>query len=146
MIIQNQFTVDAPLDRVWPLLNDIPNVATCIPNAAVTEVVDDSTYKAQVGVKVGPVSVSYKATIVVVERDDASHRAVMKLSGDEIKGRGGVKATVSSQAQQLDGKTRVSIQTDAQISGVVASIGGRLIEGVARKTVDEFAQNLQRKL
>jgi uncharacterized protein len=144
--IENEFTVDAPIEQVWPLLNDIPNVATCIPNASVTEIVDDATYKAQVGVKAGPVSVSYKATIIVVERDDTDHRAVMKISGDDVKGRGGVKATVSSEAHQLDGKTRVTIRTDAQISGVIASIGGRMIEGIARKTVADFASNLQQKL
>lgn len=145
MKISNEFIIDAPIDQVWPLLNDIPRVVTCIPNVSITDAEND-TYKAQVGVKVGPVSVSYRTTIVVVERDDAAHHAVMSLSGDEAKGRGGVKATVSSVAEQRDGKTHVSMTTDAQISGVIASVGGRLIEGVAKKTVADFAANLQQML
>ena len=142
MIIDDGFDVDAPLERVWALLEDVPRVATCIPNAEITEVVDDKTYRAKVSVKVGPVSVSYRATIYVESFDDATHTATLRVQGDESRGRGGVKANIVSRATQQDGRTHVDLHTDAQISGIVATVGGRLIEGVARKTVAEFARNL----
>jgi carbon monoxide dehydrogenase subunit G len=140
--IDDSFTVDAPVERVWALLTDIPKVATCIPNAEITEVVDEKTYRAKVSVKVGPVSVGYNATIYVEQFDESTHTAAFRIQGDELRGRGGVKATVSSQAVAEDGKTRVLLHTDAQISGIVASVGGRLIESVAKKTIREFAANL----
>ena len=34
------------------------------------------------------------------------------------------------------------LHTDARISGMIATVGGRLIEGVAKKTVAQFATNL----
>ncbi|HEX3464616.1 MAG TPA: SRPBCC family protein [Candidatus Elarobacter sp.] len=142
MIIQDSFEVDAPVERVWPLLKDVPRVATCIPNAEITEVVDERTYRAKVAVKIGPVSVSYRATIVVESFDDAAHAATLRIKGDEMRGRGGVTATVVSTATARDGKTHVDLRTDAQISGIVATVGGRLIEGVAQKTVAQFAENL----
>ena len=146
MIIEDSFDVAAPLARVWPLLTDIPKVATCIPRAEVTEVVDDRTYRAKVSVKVGPVEVSYRALIEVVSLDDAAHAATIKIKGDELRGRGGVSATVVSTARDHAGKTHVDLHTDAQISGIVATIGGRLIEGVAQKTVAAFAANLAKLL
>ena len=142
MIIEDAFEVDAPVERVWPLLKDVPRVATCIPNAEITEVVDERTYRAKVAVKVGPVSVSYRATIVVESLDDAAHAATLRVKGDETRGRGGVSATVVSTATARDGKTHVDLRTDAQISGIIATVGGRLIEGVAQKTVAQFAENL----
>lgn len=142
MIIEDSFEVEAPVERVWPLLKDVPRVATCIPNAEITEVVDERTYRAKVAVKVGPVSVSYRATIVVESLDDAAHAATLKVKGDETRGRGGVTATVVSTATARDGKTHVALRTDAQISGIIATVGGRLIEGVAQKTVAQFAENL----
>ena len=45
MRIENTVEVDAPLDRVWALVNDIPRVAPCMPGAALTGVVDDTTYE-----------------------------------------------------------------------------------------------------
>lgn len=142
MIIDDGFDVAAPVDRVWPVLKDVPRVATCIPNAEITEVVDEKTYRAKVSVKVGPVSVSYRATILVESFDDATHTATLRIEGEELRGRGGVKASVVSRATATNGSTHVDLRTDAQISGIVATIGGRLIEGVAKKTVAEFAANL----
>jgi carbon monoxide dehydrogenase subunit G len=144
VIIDDAFEIDAPVERVWALLKDIPRVATCIPNAEITEVVDDTTYRAKISVKVGPVSVSYRATIVVEGFDDAEHVARFRVKGDELRGRGGVTANVVSTASARDGKTHVDLHTDAQISGIVATVGGRLIEGVAQKTVAQFAVNLAR--
>ncbi len=142
MKIDDAFTVAAPLERVWLVLKDIPRVATCIPNAAITEVVDERTYRAKVSVKVGPVAVAYKATIAVESMDDAAHRAAMRVVGDELRGRGGVRAVMTMAAQADGDGTRITISTDTQLSGIVASVGGRMIEGVARKTLAQFAQNL----
>ena len=142
MIIDDGFDVDAPVERVWALLKDVPRVATCIPNAEITEVVDERTYKAKVSVKVGPVAVSYGATILVESLDDVTHTASLRVQGNESRGRGGVKASVVSRAIAQGGKTHVELHTDAQVSGIVATVGGRLIEGVAKKTVAEFAANL----
>jgi carbon monoxide dehydrogenase subunit G len=146
MIIDDSFEVNAPPERVWPILCDVPRVATCIPNAQITEVVDDKTYKAKVSVKVGPVAVSYGATIIVESLDEATHTATLQVQGNEMRGRGGVKAAVVSRVVERDGKTHVDLHTDAQISGIIASVGGRLIEGVAKKTVAEFAANLAKLL
>ncbi len=142
MTIDDAFEVDAPVSRVWPVLMDVPKVATCIPDAEITEVIDPRNYRAKVSIKVGPVSVSYTATIVVESLDDATHTATLNIKGDESKGRGGVQAKIVSQAAEHGGKTRVTLHTEAQISGIIASVGGRLIEGVAKKTVAQFADNL----
>ena len=146
MIIDDGFDANAPLERVWALLKDIPTVARCIPNAEITEVVDEKTYRAKVSLKVGPVSVSYRTTIVVGGFDDATHTVSFTIRGDELRGRGGVNATIVSKASAVNGKTHVDLHTDAQISGIVATVGGRLIEGVAKKTVAEFAANLTKLL
>ena len=129
MIIEDGFDIDAPVERVWALLNDIPKVATCIPRGEITEVVDDKTYRGKVSVKVGPVEVSYRAVITVESIDDAAHTAKFHIKGDEARGRGGVTADVVSTAAAANGKTHVALHTDVQISGIVATVGGRLSEG-----------------
>ena len=142
MKLTDAFDVSAPPESVWGLLKDVPRVAPCIPNAKLTEVVDATTYKATVGVKVGPVSVSYKTTITVVEMDDAAHRAVLKVAGNEAQGRGGVSATVTAVVTPAGDGSHVTLDTDANVSGIIATVGGRLIEGVAKKTTGEFARNI----
>jgi len=143
MVIEDAFDVAAPIERTWPVLMDVPRVAGCIPGAQITEVIDPKTYRAQVSIKVGPVSVGYKTTITIESIDDATHTATLNVQGDEVKGRGGIRAKVVSHAESgADGSTHVTLYTDAQISGPIVSVGGRLIESVARKTVAAFAKNL----
>ena len=57
MRIENTLEVDAPLDRVWALVNDIPG-SPCMPGAALTGVLDDKTYEGTVAVKLGPLRMS----------------------------------------------------------------------------------------
>lgn len=143
MVIDDAFEIAAPLEAVWSVLKDIPRVASAIPHARIVNVVDDRTYNAVISVKLGPVSVGYDASIVVEAIDDAARTATLRLKGVEAKGRGGVNATITAHAQAQGAQTRVSLHTEATISGLVASIGSRMIEGVAKKTVATFAQNLR---
>jgi carbon monoxide dehydrogenase subunit G len=142
MIINDSFEVAAPVDTVWALFKDVPRVATCIPNAKVTEAVNDTTYKAEIGLKVGPVSVSYKATIIIEKIDDATHDLELNVRGNEAKGRGDVSARVYAHVGVQGEKTHVTLKTDASMTGVIATVGGRLIEGVAKMTTAKFAANL----
>jgi uncharacterized protein len=142
MKFADEFDVAAPLARVWPVLTDIPRVASCIPGAEITEKIDDRTYRAKVVMNVGPAEVRYRATVALDELDESEHRVAMSIKGDDTKGRGGVRVSVVSQATERNGTTHVTLQSDAQISGFLASIGGHLIEGVAKKTVAQFAENL----
>lgn len=146
MIIEDAFEVDAPVDRVWSVLKDVPRVATCIPGTKITEEVDPKTFRGTVGVKVGPVNVNYKATIVVEQLNDATHEAKFAINGDELRGRGGVRAQLESRVEAAAVGSRVTLRADANISGVVATVGGRLIEGVAKKSIAMFAENLRKIL
>jgi carbon monoxide dehydrogenase subunit G len=146
MIVEDSFHVDAPIDRVWPLLADIPRVARCIPGAEIDERIDDKTFRARVSVKVGPVAVGYRATVQVIELDDARHVARFDVRGDETKGRGGVRAVVTSSATKAEGRTHVTLHADAHLSGIIVTVGGRLIDSVAKKTIAQFATNLSAEL
>lgn len=146
MTLDDAFEVAAPVDRVWEVLKDVPRVAECIPGAKITEIVDQKTFRATVGVRVGPVSVGYNATIVVEELDDATHHAAFAINGDEVRGRGGVRARLTSSVEPSGTGSRVTLHTDANVSGVVATVGGRLIEGVAKKSIATFAENLSKML
>src|SRR5262245_55076981 len=62
MQLENSFQVSAPPDRVFAYLLDINKVVGCVPGAELTEVVDESTFKGKVKVKVGPITVAYSGT------------------------------------------------------------------------------------
>ena len=148
MKIENTVEVDAPLDRVWALVNDIPRVAPCMPGAALTGVLDDQTYEGTVVVKLGPLRMSYTGKVSVDEIDEANHSARLTASGRDTKGAGTARATVQTQLEPAsDTHTRLRVSSDVQLTGKVASFGrGGAINDVATRLFGQFADCLRATL
>jgi carbon monoxide dehydrogenase subunit G len=148
MRIENAVEVDAPLERVWALVNDIPRVAPCMPGAALTGVVDDKTYEGTVAVKLGPLRMSYKGKVMVEEIDEANHSARLAASGKDIKGAGTARASVETRLEPAGGShTRLLVTSDVQLTGKVASFGrGGAINDVASRLFGQFADCLRATL
>lgn len=144
MIIDGTFEVRAPIERVWPLLKDVPKVAPCIPGAQLLEQVDANTYRVLVPAGLGPVQLSYRAQVSIESVDDAAHQATLRISGMDAKGRGGIEATARCTAQAAGGGTRVDVSVEAKISGILATLGGGLVQGATKKKLVEFGANLER--
>jgi uncharacterized protein len=148
MRIENTVEVDAPLDRVWALVNDIPRVAPCMPGAALTGVVDDQTYEGTVAVKLGPLRMAYKGKVVVEAVDEANHSARLAASGRDTKGAGTARASVETRLEPAgDSHTRLHVTSDVQLTGKVASFGrGGAINDVATRLFGQFADCLRATL
>ena len=58
MLIENEFTVAAPIEGVWATLLDVERVAPCMPGAELTETVDERNWKGKVTIRFGPVGLS----------------------------------------------------------------------------------------
>src|SRR5829696_7887216 len=147
MRIENTVEVDAPLDRVWALVNDIPRVAPCMPGAALTGVHDD-TYEGTVAVKLGPLRMSYKGKVVVEGVDEANHSARLAATGKDTKGAGTARASVETRLEAVDPtRTRLHVTSDVQLTGKVASFGrGGAINDVATRLFGQFADCLRATL
>jgi uncharacterized protein len=148
MRIENTVEVDAPLDRVWALVNDIPRVAPCMPGGALTGVLDDQTYEGTVAVKLGPLRMSYKGKVVVEAVDEANHSARLAASGRDTKGAGTARASVETRLEPAgDHHTRLHVTSDVQLTGKVASFGrGGAINDVATRLFGQFADCLRATL
>jgi len=83
MRFENQFAVDAPIERVWAALLDVERVAPTVPGAQVLEQTGDDAYKVAVKVKLGPMTMNYKGDVEIVEKDDGSHQATMRAKAKE---------------------------------------------------------------
>lgn len=147
MELNNTFEVPVGPEQVWELLLDVERVAPCLPGAELTDVVDESTWKGKVTVKLGAVSLAYKGEVSMTDRDDDAYRAVMDARGTETRGKGTASATVTSSLEALDdGGTRVVIDTDLKMSGQAAQMGRGMIGDVSQRMTDQFAECLRQQL
>jgi hypothetical protein len=146
MRLENSFDVAAPPDAAWALLMDVPRIIPCMPGAKLEETVDESTWKATMAVKLGPISLSFLTDVKREEVDEAARRATLSAKAREARGRGNAQATIESSLTAQNGGTRVDIVTDLALAGAVAQYGRGLVEDVSSQLVTRFADCLQKQL
>src|SRR5437016_1350452 len=130
-----------PPAQAWPLLMDIKRIAPCMPGAELTEVVDDKTYKGKIGVRLGPVALTFAGTVTFEEINNANHSARVKAQGTDAKGRGGANATASFRLEPVARGSKVLVHTDLALSGSVAQYGRGvgMIQATAAQLINQFA-------
>ena len=142
MRFENTFDVDAPVDEVYSTLLDVERVAPCVPGAEVIGKTGDDAYEVAIKVKVGPISMTYRGTVEIVERHPEDHSAVMRARARETRGQGTADARVQIALTEGGGKTHGTIVSDVQLAGRAAAMGRGVIQDVSAKIVDTFAENL----
>lgn len=144
MRFEGDYLIPTDPDAVWKGLNDPEVLQRAIPGCTAMERTGESEFTATVVARVGPVSATFKGK---VELADLNPPVSYTLRG---RGQGGPAGFAKGQAQialapEGDG-TRLSYIADVDVGGKLASVGGRLIQGVARKNADEFFAAFSRVL
>jgi carbon monoxide dehydrogenase subunit G len=145
MLISSDFEVAQPVGRVWTFFDDIRQVAACLPGAELTDDLGNDTYAGTVGVRMGPVRMTFAGT-AKVERDEADRRVVVDASGADQKGRGQAAMLVTATLAATPQGTRVMVQQDIQLSGAAAQFGRGMVADVSAVLVRDFATNMQNRL
>ncbi|MBJ7607844.1 MAG: hypothetical protein JF887_00220 [Candidatus Dormibacteraeota bacterium] len=142
MQLDNTFAVTAPRDQVWHTLMDFEHVAGCVPGASVVALSEDA-FEVTMRVRLGPITMQYKGTLDVVERDAAAHRAVVRGRAQEVKGQGTAEGTIELRLAEDGEVTRGSCRADVKLSGRAAAMGKGVITKVGEQLMGQFANNLQ---
>jgi len=148
LLIQNEFTVAAPIDFLWSYLLDVEKIAPCMPGAELTEIVDDHNWKGKLNAKFGPVSMSFAGTVTIESRDDTAHRVVLSAKGMEQKGKGAANAKVTSWLEPgpTEGVTTVKMEADITLTGAAAQLSRGLPPEISKKLTQNFADCLQESM
>lgn len=143
MELEHSFTVPADIDTAWNTLLDVERIAMCMPGATLISVEGD-TFKGEVKIKLGPVTMVFGGAASFVDKDVANHRLVINASGSETKGTSTAQATVTTQlVAESPTLTRVDVNTDLAITGKPAQFGRGVMSDVAGRIIGQFAGNLE---
>jgi carbon monoxide dehydrogenase subunit G len=145
--LENTFTVDQPIERVWAFLGDPRKIATCMPGAEILEALDDKTYRGAVKLKLGPFSAQFQGDLVIERLDTASREMRMVGKGKDTKGTGSATMTITGKlTAQPGGGTQMISKSDLVISGKMAQFGARMIEDVSKSMFSKFTAALTERL
>lgn len=127
---------------------DPHRVVECLPGAEILQEVDERTYEGEMGIKLGPVGVTFRGQIHFDKLDEEKLEVEMSGSGEDEKGSGGVKMSMHSRLEGLeDGGTRVKVQQSVSLSGRLASFGrAGVVQSVADMMFGRFTDCVKDRL
>jgi carbon monoxide dehydrogenase subunit G len=142
MIIDSGFDVAVPAARVWGFFDDIPQVASCLPGAELTEDLGDGKYKGRVAIRMGPVRLRFAGTADITERDDDARRITVQAAGADERGRGQAAMSVTATVSPKGRGARVDVTQDLQLSGPAAQYGRGMIADFSAIMMRDFAARM----
>jgi len=136
--------ITASPQKVWERLLDPDFVAASAPGVESVEALDATHFKVVSAFGVGSVKVRFKLDVElfdIVEGQSLKMRARGKAPGSAVD------VVSELRLEDLgDGKTRLNWSATSEVSGTVASVGARLLEGTARKLTEQFWTDFARRV
>ena len=135
MKIEGNFTFAGSVETVWDHMLDPGALSACLPGCERFEPTSDDSYDVVMRVGVAGISGRYTGKVTIADKRHAeSYRMIVqgRGAGGGIRGEG-----VLTFAPDSDG-TRVSVEGDARVTGVVARVGQRLLGTVSKTLMSQF--------
>jgi carbon monoxide dehydrogenase subunit G len=139
VILEGQFTIAAPRDRVWAAIWDIPTLASWVPGCTAAEKVDDATYRAHLEQQVGFLKASFDLLLRIVETD-APERIRLHGEGEDRRLRSNVQVDTEVRLEPDGDATLLRYRHDLSVFGRLGALGFPLIQRKAREIEAEFAR------
>ncbi len=136
--LDHSFATPKPVDETWAGILDLERLIPLVEGGSVTERTGPESVKAEIKIKMGAMSLTFRGTVEVAEQDATDHRALLKVKSREVGGQGFANADVTFSLADGGG----TIHTAAQISGKAASMG----EGVMVTVLDALIKDFTAKL
>jgi len=136
--------LNAPPERIWTILMDTQSLARVVPGISSLEKISDNSYKSTLNIGVGPVSGSFNGHI---QLDNIVEEKSFTLKAKQESKIGNANAAISIRLVPAeDSQTAIDFDGDVQLSGLMASMGQRIIGGVSGTLTKQFFQNLEKEL
>lgn len=136
-------SLPAPPSEVWSLLTDPSRLSRLLPGCERLEPDGPDRFKAAVKFGIAAISGKYAGTVEFAQKKPP-HSLVLKLDGKGlpgfVKGEGRIELTAKG------GETDIAYTGEAQVGGLIASVGQRMLDAAARKIVQQFFDSAKAEL
>jgi len=141
-VIHYEGSIEAPFSRekFYGMLNDPQKVIRFLPDIVESRVLDADHFTAKAKVGAGPL----RGTLdFAFETTDKNPGVQLKLKGEGKGMQSVVKMTLQMTFQDKPGGSIAMWKADADLGGLLASVGGRLIDGISAKYIQQITDNIR---
>jgi carbon monoxide dehydrogenase subunit G len=145
MKFEGTVTIAAPRDRAWEFLLDPDQVGPCGPGVESIEVIDATHFRAKAKVGIGFIRAHFTIAMEMTDLQPPDH-ATVKAHGQAPGSAVDAVAQMALKDGEALGSTVMDWSADVNISGTLAGVGARMIEGTAHKMIDQTFECIKAKL
>ncbi|MEE9160147.1 MAG: SRPBCC family protein [Gammaproteobacteria bacterium] len=140
--LEKVFPIEGSAQAAWECLQDIKSVAECMPGAEITEQIDESHYKGQVKLKIGPATAAFKGTIEIKGINPNTRELKLLGKGADLKGTSSASMELTAMIREVDARHCELVgNSEVVVNGKMASFGGRMMGQVSDQILKQFAGN-----
>ena len=144
MQLTGKHVVNADPARVWAMLMDADTLAKIVPGISALERTSENSFKSTVAIKLGPVSSAFTGNLqmeVITEQKEFT----LKVQQNSKVGNASAAIKINLAAVYAN-QTEVSFDGDIKLSGMLASMGQRVLGGVANTLSKQFFTNMEKEI
>lgn len=144
MQLSGEYTFSAPPAEVWAMMLDPETLQACLPGCESLETVGEDEYDAIMTIGIGMIKGKYAGHVKISDKNEPdSFKMLVEGKGPQgqLSGEGLLKF-----APNENGGTLLRWSGDANVRGVLARIGGRVIQPAAKTIVNKFFGQLDSRL
>jgi carbon monoxide dehydrogenase subunit G len=144
MEFAGQLVVEAAREHVWEFIADPRQVGWCGPGVEAIEATDATHFTARAKVGIGVISARFTVELELASAeppDRAVIRAAGSAPGSAVDATGEMRLSGPA-----EGPTTMDWHADVQLSGTIATLGARLIEGTAAKLIGQAFDCIKARL
>jgi len=137
------YQLAAARDKVYASVTDPAVLQRVIDGCEKMVKTGEDSYDAHLKIGIAGLKGSYVGKIQLKDKKPPESYTLL------IEGKGGpgfVKGSAKIQLADKDGKTELRCDADAQVGGMIAAIGSRLVEATAKKMMDDFFRKFGEEL
>ena len=143
MKIEGSQTLAGPRPRVYELLTDPVALARLLPGCEKLEPAGKDTYTVKMRLGIASLSGSYSGTVKLSEQKPPQS---LRLSVQARAPGGIAEGSGTLKLEEKAGQTTVQYAGEVKVSGMLASVGQRLLESAAKMVIAQFFKNLEKEL
>ena len=143
MTLNGSYRISAPRQAVWAALMDPEVLKKCLPGCEKLDPVGPDAYRAHMKVGIAAIKGSYQGSVSIHEKV-APEKFRMVVEGKGTPGF--LRGEGSFELAEEGSETVLRYQGTAQVGGMIAGVGQRLVQGAARMVVRKFFEALSSHL
>jgi uncharacterized protein len=143
MNLKGTYKLKGSREEVWTALNNPQVLRRCTPGCKQMLAVNEDCYDVVIEIGIAAIKGRYTGQIKISDRV-ANQRYTLAVSGTGTAGF--MNATGAIQLCGQENETIIEYAGEANVGGLVAGIGQRVTEGIARLLVGQFFKSLEMAL